>query len=188
MKLRWSKICLRSILGLQLVDKVFSKVNDPFHCAQDQCIDLIICFHLCVVVLHRKDAVWLKAQVHTDFVHLIWKKFTIKKCCSQSYLFEFESVFNFKNNILPTHEIETYRFLYVLALTHVLYIGADLWTSFINFGENNHFRNPCQYKVEYNRFMFDRLFDSIYEPHNINLTQSASCKSDLPHLVLRFIT
>lgn len=57
--------------GLLVVDKVFSWVNDASQCAQYQCISVIVCVDLWVVVLHRKDVGLWNTKRHFQFLHLI---------------------------------------------------------------------------------------------------------------------
>ena len=56
--------------GLQVVDKVFSKVNHVSQCVQYQCIGVLISVCLRVVVLHKKDAFRWKTQLPTQLLHL----------------------------------------------------------------------------------------------------------------------
>ena len=144
-------------VGLQAVDKVFSKVNHLRQCGQYQFISVVICVEFWVVVLHRKDAELWNTQRHTEFLDLNLNNFTFEMTHDRRVA-RFVRILkckakwnpNLDNNSLQLIQssIETYLLLQVHALVHVPDISLDLCTGQINFGENGQFGNPCRYRAE----------------------------------------
>lgn len=65
-------MCLESFRpAVDLLDVVFSSVDDVFQGAQDQRVHVAVQVDFLMVVLHREDAVQGNTSVDTELLHLV---------------------------------------------------------------------------------------------------------------------